>query len=978
MPQGTPHAQAAMPQPQPQPQQQQTRDSSPPIQTFFGHVSSDAFERAPSEQAPPAPNTRGQDGSNWFPFSVATTLHQVRAILNHPGNAECDQSRRDWDSFATQVLSNVFEAFDNIQGDVPTGTRFVHTEATLRDGARLLLGLVPFEKLREDLMIEERFDRLHNDIHASHAALNASIQTLATGLANLGTHVMAQTPVNGQAPRGYAGPAPPPAPAPPRQEDRPAEDPVPMDTRTETRPQAQAPGPAQAPPREPSAVPTPATNASQAAPASKGKDKGKGKEQAPTPPAPPPKDSRYVRAPTGPSNKAETSPLKGTSDPAPSPKLNKTQRAQHQSVPGSAEAIQAKSYAAAASNETQPEVGGPWTEAKAKTKRAQQHQQPAKPSTTATPRAALYTKFTIHFTHGKPKPDSITAGRCHNVWNRIHDELSVNPVAKASGAALIKGLTMSRGGNIIAEWPAHVKASAVIAMRETIQRAVADEFGLFCQLESDEAWTRFVVENAPARDEAGDLPSTVQLVAPIFESGLFDGLPKQVMEGPRWLVKRDSAIPPAASFQVAVLDPEGTVRTRFARFAFNGKVDVFYAGRKCKMRLFVQKEIFSQCTMCWRHGHSKGDSACKARKELCTRCGDAHRTQVHDQACVKCHGLNRKECECAPRCVNCQGAHKSDDATCPGRLKFRDPRRVPPGGNASGVRGSFRGGHGGRPGPTGPDIDKATPVHWVDQATTQEWSEGYAQFNEMLAREANPGQGWGEPGPSKKKRAPAVPSTSVEGVSASIHAPANEQKSAHVSFRVDDTDDGMTSEDDEEPAAVRLARAESEKRRKAAIAQAAEAAAPLPPDPDTRMGSSPMKTPPQPLPKPKTGKKSKILATIGNGRFMGGPDDPHVISSRETDPIMQARQQAFADMANSQEVAHPPEMLGVLGRLHAGLPPPEAAAVEASQSSVPAPSSSYPVPHIDLAQFPYLSTASTSYTSMPSSLVAALPSNPPQ
>jgi hypothetical protein len=117
----------------------------------------------------------GQDGSNWFPFSVAATLQQARTILNHPGSPECDQSRREWDAFASQMLSNVLEAFDNIRGDAPMGTSFVHTETTLKDGARLLLGLVPFEKLREDLAIEERFDRLHNDIHASNAQLNTTI-----------------------------------------------------------------------------------------------------------------------------------------------------------------------------------------------------------------------------------------------------------------------------------------------------------------------------------------------------------------------------------------------------------------------------------------------------------------------------------------------------------------------------------------------------------------------------------------------------------------------------------------------------------------------------------------------------------------------------------------------------------------------------------------------------------------------------------
>jgi hypothetical protein len=428
------------------------------------------------------------------------------------------------------------------------------------------------------------------------------------------------------------------------------------------------------------------------------------------------------------------------------------------------------------------------------------------------------------------------------------------------------------------------------------------------------------------------------------------------------MVRKDCPIPPFASFQVAVLDPEGTVRTRFAWFAFNGKVDIFYAGRKCKMRLFVQKEIFSQCTMCWRHGHSKGDSACKARKELCTRCSDPHRTQMHDQACVKCHGLNRKECKCAACCVNCQGAHRSDDVTCVARLKYRDLRRVPTILNS----GGFRGSNGGRGKPTEPAANKAVPVHWHDNATQDEIARGYAQYNEMLAEQANDSlAGWGEPGPSTVKRAPAVPSTPVEGVSASIHAPKRGQKSAHFAHvsASDRGDNDGTANDD-----TARARASAETHQKTAITQAVSDAAPRPPNPDTRMGSSPIK------PAAKTLPKTRTLLTIRAGCIMGRPNDPHVISSQETDPIMRARQQVFTDLANPNEVEHPAEMQGVLDRLNAGLSPPAAAA--APQSSVPTPSSSYPVPHLDLSQFPYTPSASTTYTSMPSSLVTALPPNP--
>jgi hypothetical protein len=255
------------------------------------------------------------------------------------------------------------------------------------------------------------------------------------------------------------------------------------------------------------------------------------------------------------------------------------------------------------------------------------------------------------------------------------------------------------------------------------------------------------------------------------------------------------------------------------------------------------------------------------------------------------------------------------------------------------------------------------PVHWHNDASQDEIARGYAQYIEILAQQENdPLVGWGKPGPSKK-RAPAVPSTPVEGVSASIHVPEGVRKTAHFA-PAHDSDRGVNK-----GVATDAEQAEAKKRRKTLMAQAVLDAAPLPPDPDTRMGSPPVKLAPKTLPKTRT------TLTVRAGGIMGGPNDPHVISSQETDPIMQARQQVFADLANPNKVKRTPEIQGVLDQLNASLLPPAIAAT--SQSSVPAPSLSYPIPHLDLAQFPYISTALSTYMSMPSSLVAALPSNPP-
>jgi hypothetical protein len=115
----------------------------------------------------------------------------------------------------------------------------------------------------------------------------------------------------------------------------------------------------------------------------------------------------------------------------------------------------------------------------------------------------------------------------------------------------------------------------------------------------------------------------------------------------------------------------------------------------------------------------------------------------------------------------------------------------------------------------------------------------------------------------------------MEGVSASIHAPAHVRKTAHC-------DDG--SEDDNEGSDYET-EAGAKRRRKDIIAKTAEDTAPQPPVPDTRMGSSPIKAKPKKLPRAKT----RVIMTTGGGRIMGRPNDPHVISSQDPDPIMQAR-----------------------------------------------------------------------------------------
>jgi hypothetical protein len=166
----------------------------------------------------------------------------------------------------------------------------------------------------------------------------------------------------------------------------------------------------------------------------------------------------------------------------------------------------AKSCVAAASYPGTTKAEG-WKMVTVRGKRPQQTSSAAKPAATKPTdpkaKATLFTKYTIHFRYGKPALPSITAACCLKVWGAVHETLSAIPEAWASGAAQIKCITVSCNGSLLAEWLAQVKASAILHVVRAIEKVVATEFGHACQLKSDKAWTRIVVEHVPAHEADG-------------------------------------------------------------------------------------------------------------------------------------------------------------------------------------------------------------------------------------------------------------------------------------------------------------------------------------------------------------------------------------------------------------------------------------------------------------------------------------------
>jgi hypothetical protein len=271
----------------------------------------------------------------------------------------------------------------------------------------------------------------------------------------------------------------------------------------------------------------------------------------------------------------------------------------------------------------------------------------------------------------KPAPGALTTEQCHRIFRHTLDAFSKQTSARASGVARLLTVTTTTNGNLSFTWNANVKIPDVMPHANVIEKCIQHELGVVEQLETPEAWTCIVVEHLETTNTDG-LVDMQCLAAPLLQTVIFNGMPKQVMEGPTWMWARDRSLPAAASIQLAVLDPQSKIHKRFLAYArSNGKVEVSYGGVMGKARLFHVKELFSQCTRCWLHSHINRATECKTRKNVCACCTMAHLTKDHNKACGKCASLMKAHCNCADWCVNCKGAHASNNIMCPNRLWYR-------------------------------------------------------------------------------------------------------------------------------------------------------------------------------------------------------------------------------------------------------------------------------------------------------------------
>lgn len=89
------------------------------------------------------------------------------------------------------------------------------------------------------------------------------------------------------------------------------------------------------------------------------------------------------------------------------------------------------------------------------------------------------------------------------------------------------------------------------------------------------------------------------------------------------------------------------------------KKGVIVSGKILKTSEFLNTKPTDQCIKCQKFGHFS--TTCKRQFWTCNFCAGNHETRLH--SCSICK--SKESCpHLPPKCVNCNGAHKSNDQNC--------------------------------------------------------------------------------------------------------------------------------------------------------------------------------------------------------------------------------------------------------------------------------------------------------------------------
>lgn len=221
-------------------------------------------------------------------------------------------------------------------------------------------------------------------------------------------------------------------------------------------------------------------------------------------------------------------------------------------------------------------------------------------------------------------------------------------------------------GNFVYSFDGHIPFD-VISSYEHILLKPFQGSGQLCP---SLGWTRLLAHGVPVLNNEDTVFGPESLLAEVRS---LPGLKKAFFAmPPRWLRPVGNMSSCYSTITFAISDPDGTV----TKTLLSSRTALF--GKDVKIQKWIDKPMLTQCSRCHALGHHKASKACTLSRDSvkCFICGGAHKSEEHNQRCLRKHVV-AGVCDCTHyKCLNCQQpGHHCREEKCPSRALFR-PRNT--------------------------------------------------------------------------------------------------------------------------------------------------------------------------------------------------------------------------------------------------------------------------------------------------------------
>jgi hypothetical protein len=221
-------------------------------------------------------------------------------------------------------------------------------------------------------------------------------------------------------------------------------------------------------------------------------------------------------------------------------------------------------------------------------------------------------------------------------------------------------------GNFVFSFKGHIPFDIILSY----EHILLDPFQGSGQLRPSLGWTWMIAHGVPFMEISGEVFGPDALLT---EVRTLPGLKRAffAME-PRWLRPVDQISSLYSSITFAISDPDGAISSALLK----GRPALF--GKEVNIQKWIERLLLVQCSRCHALGHNKASKACPLSHNSvkCHICGNAHRSEEHDQRCPCKHAV-AGFCDCTNyKCINClKPKHNCRDEACPARDQYRPRNR---------------------------------------------------------------------------------------------------------------------------------------------------------------------------------------------------------------------------------------------------------------------------------------------------------------